>query len=129
MIICFQYQVCRICIHPQNLWSQRNLWSFSCICNLLCWAFNCAVFVVFVHSVFRSHFFMIFFVYFRNNSYLCPWKQLVHGLGMCFQDILVWCAYGNASWRHHRHDIKKWRLRTLIFFVPNLVNLELYARR
>ena len=34
--------------------------------------FKCAVFVVFVHSVFRLHFFMIFFVYFRNNSYLCP---------------------------------------------------------
>ena len=27
-----------------NLWSKINLWSFSCICNLLCWAFACAVF-------------------------------------------------------------------------------------
>ena len=33
---------------------------------------DCAVFVVLAHSVFRLHFFIIFFVYFRNNSYLCP---------------------------------------------------------
>ena len=99
--------------HPHNPWSKRNLWSFSCVCNLLCCAFNCAVFVVLVHSVFRLHFFMIFFVCFIIFSYLCPWKQLVHGLGMCFQDILVLMfmrkclAKATPSWHQKRTFTKR----------------------
>ena len=65
-----------------------------------------------------------FFAFFHN--FLCsfhifflvlPLKAVSPWVGLCFQDILVWCAYGNASWRHHRHDIKKGRYETLVFIV------------
>ena len=78
--------------------------------------FKCAVFVVLAHSVFRLHFFFFFFVYFRNNSYLCPWKQLVHGLGYVFKTY--WFDAHTAMPREgttamtSRKDV----YRTLIFY-------------
>ena len=86
--------------------------------------FKCAVFVVLAHSVFRLHFFMIFFVYFRNNSYLCPWKQLVHGLGCVFKTY--WFDAHTAMPREgttamtSRKDVYK----MLVFWLLNLVNLK-----
>ena len=44
---------------------------------------------------------------------ILPLKAVSPRDGLCFQDILVWCTYGNASRRHHRHDIKKGRLRNV----------------
>ena len=64
-----------------------------------------------------------------KTLYICPWKQLVHGLGYVFKTY--WFDAHTAMPREgttamtSRKDVYE----TLIFFVPNLVNLELYARR
>ena len=61
---------------------------------------------------------------------ILPLKAVSPWVGLCFQDILVWCAYGNASWRHHRHDIKKGRLQNVLSStLESLVNFHYVVRR
>ena len=60
---------------------------------------------------------------------ILPLKAVSPRDGLCFQDILVWCAYGNASWRHHRHDIKKGRLQNVLSStLESLVNFQNYKK-
>ena len=60
---------------------------------------------------------------------ILPLKAVSPWVGLCFQDILVWCTYGNASWRHHRHDIKKGRLRNVLSStLESLVNFQNYKK-
>ena len=57
---------------------------------------------------------------------ILPLKAVSPWVGLCFQDILVWCTYGNASWRHHRYDIKKGRLQNVLSSdFENLVNFQI----
>ena len=65
------------------------------------------------HTVSLFKFFRDFLCSFHIFFLALPFKAVSPWVGLCFQDILVWCAYGNASWRHHRHDIKKGRLRNV----------------
>ena len=60
---------------------------------------------------------------------ILPLKAVSPRDGLCFQDILVWCTYGNASQRHHRHDIKKGRLRDVSLLPSNLENLTFIYKK
>jgi len=68
------------------------------------------------HPVRVGKYFIINILLFHENFVYLLLKAVSPWVGLCFQDILVWCTYGNASWRHHRHDIKKDVCRTLIFY-------------